>query len=90
MTDFHHLHTGFIHQFVKIFVNGHVSVKCLIKSVLVIIDIRFFNLPISAHYMVDQINCLDSHEPCVFITEFSNVSVLNGFKYLVLEGLVHG
>ena len=40
--------------------------------------------------MVDHINCLESHEPCVFIAEFCAICVLNGFNYLVIESLVHG
>ena len=37
--------------------------------------------------MVDHIYSLDSHKPYVFIVKFCNVSVSNGFSYLVLEGL---
>ena len=40
--------------------------------------------------MVDQIDSIESHEPCVFISEFCNVIVFNGFNYFVIEGTGHG
>ena len=74
----------------KIFVNGHGSIQCLIKYLQILVKVYFCNFPISVHYMVDQIYCIDSNEPCVFVAEFYNVTVLNGFNCLAIEGLVHG
>ena len=74
----------------KIFFNGHGSIQCLIKYLQILVKVYFCNFPISVHYMVDQIYCIDSNEPCVFVAEFCNISVFNGFNYLVLKGIVHG
>ena len=74
----------------KIFVYGNSIVQCLIKSLLVLLKIRFCSFFLSVKYMFDQIYCLESHEHCEFIVELCYVRVFNGLNYMVLEGLVHG
>ena len=72
------------------FVNRYITIELPVEYLLVLLEVRFCIFPIYVHYMMDQINRLDSHEPCVFILEFWYVRVFNGFYYLVLEGLAHG
>ena len=52
------------------FVNRYITIELPVESLLVLLEVRFCIFPIYVHYMMDQINRLDSHEPCVFILEF--------------------
>ena len=75
---------------IQVLFNGNCCVQCLIKYFMVLPEVFFGYFSVSAYYIMDSIDWIDSHGPSVIVVDFKYGNVLQGLNQLVFKYLVHG